>query len=550
MTLPCGFRIGHTDKSETQYPAAYTPPGKEYAFIDNPGFKDNRGIEVEIVNGFFREQVTKQTDELKFLLLITHQDLNLRGEQFRDSIRAFSDFLGIFDDDDTKNLSKSIAIIVTRVEQDDETDDEMIDILQGQLNAILKSMKKSASFQNKNEEFVFNEIVDRKQIGIFSNPRKKMTLDDRQSKRIHELITNLSYVRTSDVRVRVRIEQSFVPRLLVYTEKLYRLFQEEFEIEMKKTLHDFFNREKEEIKNIQNATNVVKVLNQVFDFGAEINNYELFINKLRAAQVIGDEAKLKFVQLKDLLSFLVQILPEENRKSFALERKWLSEGLNQEIKVLVNELVNTAQDELNELVRLFEKNTKKSIEGYFINSIESKSDVEKMRQVLIGFRDKALLEADLESLLDNELFEEKVKKSLIEKHSDLKGFIEALDNEKKKEFAIRRSWLSFSLSNTITTLGDFCSKFSIEKSQSFEEFIEKLLAKRIAQFFAREIDAAKYVDDLHELESALKEFEAKAAKEKAFNKFLNDTDARIVIESEKKQYGYIDKLLSKKRHSY
>ena len=126
LTLPGGFKIGHTDKSETQFPAVYTPNDKDFTYIDSPGFKDTRVTGVEIANGFFREQITKQVEHLKFLLLITHQDLNLRGEQFRDAIRGFSDFLAIFDEKDTKNLAKSTLILVTRVEQDDETDEECV----------------------------------------------------------------------------------------------------------------------------------------------------------------------------------------------------------------------------------------------------------------------------------------------------------------------------------------------------------------------------------------------------------------------------------------
>ena len=74
VTLTCKFKIGHKD-SETLYPSACTPEGKQVTYIDNPGFQDNRGFEIEVGNSFFREEILKQVDELKFLILLNHADV-------------------------------------------------------------------------------------------------------------------------------------------------------------------------------------------------------------------------------------------------------------------------------------------------------------------------------------------------------------------------------------------------------------------------------------------------------------------------------------------
>ena len=39
ISLPCGFKIGHTTSSETIYPAVHTEAGKDYSYVDNPGFQ-------------------------------------------------------------------------------------------------------------------------------------------------------------------------------------------------------------------------------------------------------------------------------------------------------------------------------------------------------------------------------------------------------------------------------------------------------------------------------------------------------------------------------
>jgi hypothetical protein len=96
LDTTCGFKIGHKN-SETLYPSACTPNDKQVTYIDTPGFQDNRGFEIEIGNSFFRHEIIRQVDELKFLVLLNHADVIDRRVQFFDTVKRFSDFLGIGD---------------------------------------------------------------------------------------------------------------------------------------------------------------------------------------------------------------------------------------------------------------------------------------------------------------------------------------------------------------------------------------------------------------------------------------------------------------------
>ena len=149
-SLPCGFNIGHTTMSETIYPAIYTHPGKSYSYVDNPGFKDTRGIEMEIANNFFRSYASELAQDFKFVLLSSHQDLDFRGQQFRDTIKRFIEILGVFGDSDLKNVSKSIAIIITRVDNDGDSDEIMKEYLSQRLLTILAE-EKNAGHLTSNE---------------------------------------------------------------------------------------------------------------------------------------------------------------------------------------------------------------------------------------------------------------------------------------------------------------------------------------------------------------------------------------------------------------
>ena len=74
--------IGHSSKSKTLIPAAYTPYGKTFAYIDNPGFFDNRGMTAEIANIYLMKYALSKVKNFKFLILISVGDINERGLQF------------------------------------------------------------------------------------------------------------------------------------------------------------------------------------------------------------------------------------------------------------------------------------------------------------------------------------------------------------------------------------------------------------------------------------------------------------------------------------
>ncbi len=91
----------------THLPFAYTPPGSDFTYLDNPGFKDTKGDTYGIANAFFRNEITKNIDEFKFLLLLTPDDLSVKGDQFRSSMRFFSELLEIFDSENAKIIVRN-----------------------------------------------------------------------------------------------------------------------------------------------------------------------------------------------------------------------------------------------------------------------------------------------------------------------------------------------------------------------------------------------------------------------------------------------------------
>jgi energy-coupling factor transporter ATP-binding protein EcfA2 len=239
VTLSECFAIGHKTVSKTLYPCFYSPKEEDFSYIDNPGFRDSRGLGVEISTSYFRREILKKVDNIKFLLLISHQSLQIRGNQFRDSIKCFSDFLGIFDnEDDIQKLSKSIGLIISRVENGLDTDEEMIASFKEILIDILDEDKKKGEI-NDRQDLVFRQAIENNQIKIFSVPQKDGLLDNRQKHEIFNLIEKISYIRKDEANIRFSIQVNYLISLNKFTANKYESFKKNVSGTIKNALENY-----------------------------------------------------------------------------------------------------------------------------------------------------------------------------------------------------------------------------------------------------------------------------------------------------------------------
>jgi len=310
-TLPGGFRIGHKQSSETFYPAGYSPEFKDFTYIDNPGFKDTRDFKVEILTGFLREKITQNVTNLKFLLLLTHDDLKIRGQQFRSSIKSFSNFLGIFDEN-VENLSKSIGIIVTRVENNDESDIQMKKALKKLIELTLDDEKNSNKL-SLNEEIVFREIVENSQIEIFSNPKKHGLISRDQSDQILLLIDRLIYAEKNKLKLRVRVDIEYESKLLNYTNCHFELFKKDLKQTIQNAVIKYFETSKK--NNYQDYLQVFKHLESIKNRTNNKIDFESFINDIDEVFLSKTE-KNDISSKKIIFNFLFQILPKGSNQYF------------------------------------------------------------------------------------------------------------------------------------------------------------------------------------------------------------------------------------------
>jgi energy-coupling factor transporter ATP-binding protein EcfA2 len=396
ITLECGFKIGHKN-SETIYPSACTPPGKLVSFIDNPGFQDNRGFEIEIANSFFREQIIENVEDLKFLILLNHGDVLDRRVQFFENIKRFSDFLGIFNNNDTnvlRKFSKSIGIIVSKVNNDGDSDLDVKHMLKELLSQSLKNNK----ILSPNETIVFKQVLENDQIEIFSNPRKNVVLDDSQKIQISHMIDRLDYIKKKDAIIRVSLDRSQMPKLNSYLIENFEKFEKNVEKVLTKNFHLFINNVIENPPNINNVSLIRKFLNQFNENSTKKVDFDIFMKTLDPA-FLDLNSTNKVYEDKQVLDYFINLMPSEFRKSFSNERNWIGLNLVSKINDLVtNKLFKYILEENKKFQANFVSLLERNVENYAKISTSQAYDIDQIKKL------QKFLE-NLDAQLKNEITE-------------------------------------------------------------------------------------------------------------------------------------------------
>jgi hypothetical protein len=94
---------------------------------------------------------------------------------------------------------------------------------------------------NKNQKFVFENVLNSDQIVIFSNPQKATDLDSIQSEELIliKLMNHLKFIKKNDAKIRKGIDESYTKELVYYTESNYDDLIQLFEEKLKDNVSNY-----------------------------------------------------------------------------------------------------------------------------------------------------------------------------------------------------------------------------------------------------------------------------------------------------------------------
>lgn len=105
--------IGHSKKSETYLTSVYSDEESKISYIDCPGFGDNRGAEVDIVNMYSIARLLRIADKLQGVVFLT-SFASLQADRGNSLRRAIKTMASIFGETDWRNdnvLSNTMLLI-------------------------------------------------------------------------------------------------------------------------------------------------------------------------------------------------------------------------------------------------------------------------------------------------------------------------------------------------------------------------------------------------------------------------------------------------------
>ena len=469
-SLPGGFAIGHKISSETLIPALYTPPNTNFSYIDYPGFGDKRGIEIEMANSIFRNEITKEINLLKFLILISHDDLIDKGIEFRNTIRFLSHMFGCFKNESCSlKMSKSLAFIVSRVSNNGLADDEIKDTLTKRLLEILDDEKNGSELE-KNEELVFRGVLNSSRIEIFSNPKKTGLVDDVQKFRILELVEKLDFIKKEDANFQnSKVSSEYQSQLNSYIKSKHSLLVSDINFNLSEKIEIFYDKKIKLAQSLNDFTNLYNELDTIFKITIEhldLNQVLLKINN----NILDDREKSLIKITTESMKEMSSFLSKENQDEKMFETQWLN---NAKLKIFIENNNNTIlkffKSELSKFDKDFVSKMKKDFFSRLIN-VNSFNEFREEKSVLTKYvndiQERQGFDIFLHDVIDWPL--------LMHAEYQKKGFNTEAFNE-LNDFALLFEELDgyyFNYTNHVLTLkGNFMSVSSVLEEISLIQYI-------------------------------------------------------------------------------
>jgi energy-coupling factor transporter ATP-binding protein EcfA2 len=455
--------IGQRTKSKTMIPTAYSPNGKNFSYMDNPGFFDNRGMMAEIANSYLMKYALSEVKSLKFLLLISVKDVHEKGLQLHDSIKSISNLLGLSEINKLKNIEDSIGLVITKVENEGKINSSVIRAsLKQRLLEIINDTSLSDDVRS-----IFEKVVQNNQIEIFSNPRLNGSiLANTEKIQIESMIENqLTYTKKEDIDVKVRISVKYMPDLRTYVYEQMINFEKFFQDRLNSSANEYFLREKNKDNDLNNFAQIYSNLRILSANGTKMNDFERFIYNISSSILNKTERKF-LIEKKKVIDYFIDLIPDIHRIGIMNEKQWITVDLLSFLNVLQNKLIEVLRFRYKKNNEYVEKETLKGLEEYYPTRIKNLVFIEDLSRFeeelrMIIEKDEMDIQEYIESIPKFLLSTSQIEK-IYEKNSKLISFIQLLPEEAKYEFPIKLKWTGVNLIKKLNNLIDELKKYRVQ----------------------------------------------------------------------------------------
>ncbi len=366
------FKISHSIESCTGIPNVYSPPMRDFSYIDFPGFDDTHFPEQDIANLFFRKEVLKNVKEMKLVLVVDWTDIDRKGTYLPNTFNDLLQFLGYenIQDERLATLAESIILVVTHTPPLENK------AIREKVGKALKEYVASPYGLKDNAKAILGEILEVEfadktgRWATFSSPSQAGTVPkvDGDRKEIAALLHDQKskYISISDTtiqaKVNVKYEGMVQNGLRSLITDLKRGFAGKVLSEVSAYLQRFYTRVagKSALREFQKKYHEIiasKAPRTLFELLKELQ----FSSDMFAYGLL-EEAKRQDESIK----FLVDLLPNKIASQMPYKRDWVEElGLRKTLLEWDKTVTETTADSLLSVSSTADSKVKLSLQGYF-----------------------------------------------------------------------------------------------------------------------------------------------------------------------------------------
>lgn len=378
------FPISHSNtESCTSLPTVFSPPQKNYTYIDLAGFDDiGRNPVQDIVNLFFREEILRSVERMKMILVVDWTDINRRGSYLTNTFNDFLQYLGLSDvtDDRLGRLAQSLVLVVTHTPPLDNL------IVKEEVVEALKDYLISPNGLTHNAKAILRKVIEDERWSTFSSPAQAGTSPKASEERakIAALLldTKTQYYPKSDATIQSKVSAKhegkvqsgllaligsirkqlgnpIVNELTLYLKKFYK------GVEGEKALSKFQKKfhaaiVSEEPRSIFGLLKSLQFNSSIFSTG------------------LLEHAR----KLDENLEFLINLLPDKLACQFPSSRDWLKElEIRKPLEALDAALSKMTAAATLRSITLPSKKIRLVLEGYFPRVSQITNEIHKYNDI-------------------------------------------------------------------------------------------------------------------------------------------------------------------------
>lgn len=380
---------------------------------NNIGSNESTRVAREIANAYFRKMVTENAKHIKIVLVISHNDLTQRDGSLPKSLKDFTNFIqGIETGDENaiSDIADSITIVVTKLsDPTNNLKQELLDLKEGtptynrKLNEIKFHQENPTFFEDtaerslsdfieqspalrsiQNMQTILNDVINKRHFAIFTTPFQLGDKPNDEAVKINQVIENTNFVdkAVANLGARISSDASKIIMAIDDLSVLGKSLAERINADITNQLNIAFAADTLRLDTIRSLKKTCEAVKD----NKNLQKLTAFFKNIETNLKLSKLTQKEYIKFNKLLTFLVELLPVEERQKYSTMKNWIKEL---RLDSILNPIISCTTDILNRQKPNIE-NGKLTIRGFHIKTSQVDESISRYNDVITDIEIQAL----------------------------------------------------------------------------------------------------------------------------------------------------------------